>query len=480
MIPEQLSLFGPPRPPKKIKEDDTPKPAQPAPKQDSAANNNPEPPPAPTAAEPPVAMTSPTELSLAENAAAQAQAEAPGMENTQSSLPVTNNEGTPSQTQPDTQALPEATSGITNTRFTTVWAPTPKAEPPPITGIGAEPPAATAQPQAQHPASTEPLPDIRAAQPQQLEETDVAINKAEQPLPEPEQEPQPQPETAEPAAQPEASDAPLLQEAVEVIASHTQDEWVSHEAEAAPAQGTEASPAHASVSPAETPEIFEANTTPAPTGDLAPLPQPEQETEPTNEEALAELQTPIGEPTVTTQESQPESPASLPVHAPEQQPQLVAKQALAELDSPDDEPTPAIETTPPENQEQPTAPEGKTNQPESPAQLNIPPDEELFKRQYYNMRETAAMFAVNHSQLRFWENEFDILQPRKNKKGDRYFRPIDIKNLQMIYHLLRVRKFTLEGAKEYLKTRNKALDNFEMVNRLEKLKGFLQELKAHL
>lgn len=112
------------------------------------------------------------------------------------------------------------------------------------------------------------------------------------------------------------------------------------------------------------------------------------------------------------------------------------------------------------------------------AKLNVPPDEELFKRQYYNMRETAAMFGVNQSLLRFWENEFTILHPKKNKKGDRYFRPVDVKNLVLIYHLLRVRKFTLEGAKDYLHANRNAGDRFELVSRLEKLKSFLLELKA--
>ncbi len=106
----------------------------------------------------------------------------------------------------------------------------------------------------------------------------------------------------------------------------------------------------------------------------------------------------------------------------------------------------------------------------------VPADDDLFKRQYYTMRETAAMFGVNQSLLRFWENEFSILKPKKNKKGDRYFRPADIKNLQLIYHLLKVRKFTIDGARDYLKNNNKALDTFELLQKLEKLKGFLQEL----
>ncbi|MES2647349.1 MAG: MerR family transcriptional regulator [Bacteroidota bacterium] len=121
-----------------------------------------------------------------------------------------------------------------------------------------------------------------------------------------------------------------------------------------------------------------------------------------------------------------------------------------------------------------------TEQEEDADGLNVPPDEELFKRQYYSMRETSAMFGVNQSLLRFWENEFAVLQPKKNKKGDRYFRPVDIKNLVLIHHLLRVRKFTMDGAKDYLQSHKKAGDTFEMIRRLEKLKSFLFELKAGL
>lgn len=113
--------------------------------------------------------------------------------------------------------------------------------------------------------------------------------------------------------------------------------------------------------------------------------------------------------------------------------------------------------------------------------VNVPADEELFKRQYYSMREVADMFGANQSQIRFWENEFDILQPKKNKKGDRYFRPQDVKNLVIIHHLLRQRRFTIEGAKEYLKRHsNRAADTFQAIQSLEKLKAFLVEMKANL
>jgi DNA-binding transcriptional MerR regulator len=112
--------------------------------------------------------------------------------------------------------------------------------------------------------------------------------------------------------------------------------------------------------------------------------------------------------------------------------------------------------------------------------IQIPEDEILFNKQYYSMGEVSEMFRVNQSLLRFWEAEFDILQPKKNKKGDRYFRPIDIKNLHLIYHLLRQRKYTIEGAKDFLKKNRKAEERFGMIRNLEQIKAFLLELKAQL
>jgi len=112
--------------------------------------------------------------------------------------------------------------------------------------------------------------------------------------------------------------------------------------------------------------------------------------------------------------------------------------------------------------------------------IEIPEDEVLFRKQYYTMGEVSEMFRVNQSLLRFWETEFDILQPRKNKKGDRYFRPADIKNLHLIYHLLRQKKYTIEGAKEFLKKNKKAEERFEVIRRLQQIKAFLQEWRAQL
>ncbi len=113
--------------------------------------------------------------------------------------------------------------------------------------------------------------------------------------------------------------------------------------------------------------------------------------------------------------------------------------------------------------------------------IQIPGDDVLFSKQYYSMREVAAMLRINHSLLRFWENEFDVLQPKKNKKGDRLFRPADVKTLHLIYYLIRQRKYTMEGAKEYLKNDGTGAEKkFQIVQTLQRIKDFLLELKAGL
>lgn len=112
--------------------------------------------------------------------------------------------------------------------------------------------------------------------------------------------------------------------------------------------------------------------------------------------------------------------------------------------------------------------------------IQVPEDDILFSKQYYPIGEVAAMFRENQSLIRYWETEFDILQPKKNKKGDRFFRPVDIKNLVLIYDLLRRRKFTIEGAKDFLKRNKKAEDKFAMIQSLEKVKTFLLELRSNL
>lgn len=116
----------------------------------------------------------------------------------------------------------------------------------------------------------------------------------------------------------------------------------------------------------------------------------------------------------------------------------------------------------------------------SSEKINVPEDEILFSKQYYPIGEVAAMFSVNISLIRFWEKEFDILQPRKTGKGDRLFRPEDVKNLKMIFFLLKEKKYTIEGAKVLLKNGKKATQEFETVETLKNIKKMLIVLKSSL
>jgi DNA-binding transcriptional MerR regulator len=102
-------------------------------------------------------------------------------------------------------------------------------------------------------------------------------------------------------------------------------------------------------------------------------------------------------------------------------------------------------------------------------------------KRYYSIGEVAKAFGVNASLIRFWDKEFDILKPKKNAKGNRMFTPEDVKNLQLIYHLVKERGFTLEGAKTHLKEgQKKTLDQFEIISKLEAVKMQLLSIKNQL
>ncbi len=106
---------------------------------------------------------------------------------------------------------------------------------------------------------------------------------------------------------------------------------------------------------------------------------------------------------------------------------------------------------------------------------------ELPEKRYYGIGEVANAFGVNTSLIRFWEKEFDELQPKKNAKGNRKFTPQDIKNLQLIYHLVKERGFTLDGAKIHLKEeKQKTLSNFDIIQKLERVKAELIKIKDQL
>ena len=109
--------------------------------------------------------------------------------------------------------------------------------------------------------------------------------------------------------------------------------------------------------------------------------------------------------------------------------------------------------------------------------LNNKATEKLF----YKIGEVAEMFEVNISTVRYWEKEFDILKPKKNKKGNRLFTPKDVANLRIIFHLLKERGFTVDGARKKLKENKKdTIDNIEIVNHLRDIREFLVKLREEL
>ena len=100
---------------------------------------------------------------------------------------------------------------------------------------------------------------------------------------------------------------------------------------------------------------------------------------------------------------------------------------------------------------------------------------------YYSITEVAEMFDVNASLLRYWEGEFDIIKPKKNKKGNRMFNKDDIEKFKLIFHLVKERGYTLQGAKLKLsESKAEVMNNLEVIEKLNKIKAFLLNLKKEL
>lgn len=100
---------------------------------------------------------------------------------------------------------------------------------------------------------------------------------------------------------------------------------------------------------------------------------------------------------------------------------------------------------------------------------------------YYTISEVADLFKVNASLIRFWEKEFDALKPHKNKKGNRLFTKKDIENIRVIYHLVKEKGFTLQGAKDKLRADSGRISrNTEAIDTLNRLKTFLLSVKSEL
>src|SRR5687767_11710455 len=107
--------------------------------------------------------------------------------------------------------------------------------------------------------------------------------------------------------------------------------------------------------------------------------------------------------------------------------------------------------------------------------------EKEIEKLYYSIGEVAEIFNVAPSLIRFWESEFDLIKPKKNRKGNRQFTREDIDNVRTIYHLVKEKGFTLQGAKEMLRNDSQAVrDKMEMIESLRRVKNFMTELKEKL
>ena len=111
----------------------------------------------------------------------------------------------------------------------------------------------------------------------------------------------------------------------------------------------------------------------------------------------------------------------------------------------------------------------------------MPYKEKVIEKKYYTIGEVAEMLNVATSLIRFWEGEFDIIKPKKNRKGNRQFTVDDINNVKLIYHLVKEKGYTLQGAKEMLKNSNDVIkDKMEMIDALKNIREFLIEIRDEL
>lgn len=111
----------------------------------------------------------------------------------------------------------------------------------------------------------------------------------------------------------------------------------------------------------------------------------------------------------------------------------------------------------------------------------MPYREKKVEKLYYSIGEVAEMFGVNASLIRFWEKEFDIIKPKKNKKGNRFFTKQDIDNIMLIFHLVKEKGLTLNGARKKIKeNKDDTNNNHEVIKALTEIKSLLLEIKDSL
>ncbi len=111
----------------------------------------------------------------------------------------------------------------------------------------------------------------------------------------------------------------------------------------------------------------------------------------------------------------------------------------------------------------------------------MPYKEKEIEKKYYTIGEVAEDLGVATSLIRFWEGEFDIIKPKKNRKGNRQFTKEDIKNVKLIYHLVKEKGYTLQGARDFIKSdANAAISKIELINSLKKVREFLVNLRQEV
>ena len=111
----------------------------------------------------------------------------------------------------------------------------------------------------------------------------------------------------------------------------------------------------------------------------------------------------------------------------------------------------------------------------------MPYKEHSIEKKYFTIGDVAKKFKVATSLIRYWEQEFENINPKKNSKGNRKYTKDDIKEVEIVYHLVKEKGYTLNGARELIeKRRNETENNKDVVNSLKKVKDFLLELKQEL
>ncbi len=111
----------------------------------------------------------------------------------------------------------------------------------------------------------------------------------------------------------------------------------------------------------------------------------------------------------------------------------------------------------------------------------MPYKEKEIEKKYYTIGEVAEELGVATSLIRFWEGEFDTIKPKKNRKGNRQFTKDDLQNVKLIYHLVKEKGYTLQGARDFIANGgDSSTDTMEMIESLKKIRKFLVELRKEL